>query len=435
MIFPPLIPSSRTFTPGEYPATAFSTYNGRQNRVRHSNVFVAAQLRLSFKALPETDMLAIWNHYAGKQGEFQAFTLPTEIVSYGSISDYVPSTYRWRYAGPGTVEDLPCGGHNVSITLESVAPIASSVVGAQLRLVLILTVGVVVSHEPGITEILSLSLVAGAGGNFAAGLAGTLTLSLIAGEAAGDMNMDGVAEVLTLGLTAGEAAGDMSMDGVVEVLTLGLTAGEPGVVVSGLAEVLTLSLIAGEAANNVIGLAEVLTLSLIAGEAAGDVSKDGIDEVLVLSLEPGVEGIPVGSITYSQSSVWPSDIAATNATMTNGVFAETLATGTDFDSSPYVRMDLGAVYSVGSVIIGTPTEDLSPNDWSPGQYWLNNSVIRHSTDETSWTSLLPISGITAEGIYTFSVSFSARYIELTRTSPDFLGVTEFYALAPGQSYP
>jgi len=128
MIFPALIPSSRVFTPGEYPATAFSGFSGAQNRVRHSNVFLAAQLRLTFLGLTQSEMLDIWNHYNGRRGEFRSFALPAEVVSYGSITNYVPTNYLWRYAGPGSVEDLPCGGHNVSLTLETVPPTAASVV-------------------------------------------------------------------------------------------------------------------------------------------------------------------------------------------------------------------------------------------------------------------------------------------------------------------
>jgi len=120
--FPALVPSSRTFTPGEYPATAFAGYTGAQSRVRHSNVFQASQLRLTFKAITETQMLSIWSHYSNRQGEFLSFALPAEIITGTTITDYVPTSYLWRYAGPGSVEDLPCGGHDVQLTLESTPP-------------------------------------------------------------------------------------------------------------------------------------------------------------------------------------------------------------------------------------------------------------------------------------------------------------------------
>lgn len=199
--FPALVPSSRIFTPGDYPATEFATYSGKAETVRHSNVFIDAQLRVTFKALPEADMLAIWNHYASKQGEFQTFTLPAEIVSYGSLSSYVPSTYRWRYVGSGTIYDLPCGGHDVSLTLQTVPPLAASAAGAQLRMV--------------------LSLVAGSASVQAPSAALTLGLSLAAGEATGESVASGAS--LTLGLLldaggadAGAAGGDYWSDWVAQ---------------------------------------------------------------------------------------------------------------------------------------------------------------------------------------------------------------------------
>jgi len=160
--FPALIPSSRVFTPGEYPATAFSGYSGAQNRVRHSNVFLSAQLQLSYIGLSEAQMVQIWNHYATAQGSYEAFELPTEALSESSISDYVPGTYRWIYAGPGQVEDLPCGGHSVSLTLETVPPVAASVAGVRLRIELGLVTGSVTGGAPGASITLTLSLSAGA---------------------------------------------------------------------------------------------------------------------------------------------------------------------------------------------------------------------------------------------------------------------------------
>ena len=183
--FPALVPSSRVFTPGEYPATAFSGYSGAQGRVRHSNVFIAAQLRLSYIGLSESQMLQIWNHYASRQGSHEAFTLPVEAFSGSDITDYVPATYRWIYSGPGQVEDLPCGGHNVSLTLEPVPPVSASVAGVQLRLSLSLAAGQAIgdSSVNGIAETIVLSLVAGSVTLGVEGASLALSLSLSAGAA------------------------------------------------------------------------------------------------------------------------------------------------------------------------------------------------------------------------------------------------------------
>jgi len=224
--FPALVPSSRTFTPGEYPATAFSGFSGAQNRVRHSNVFLAAQLRLTFLGLDEAEMLDIWDHYSNRQGEFRSFALPTEIVSNGSITDYVPGNYLWRYAGPGSVEDLPCGGHNVSLTLETVPPIAASVVGADLFLRLRLRAGVADGGEyaPGINETVALSLTSGDAFVAINGISETIGISLESGEAAGDVSVFGVDEGIVLLFDAG-AALELRALGISETLTLSLSAG------------------------------------------------------------------------------------------------------------------------------------------------------------------------------------------------------------------
>jgi hypothetical protein len=224
--FPALVPSSRTFTPGEYPATAFAGYSGAQNRVRHSNVFLSAQLRLTFLGLDEAEMLDIWNHYSNRRGEFRSFDLPTEVVSYGSITDYVPGNYLWRYAGPGSVEDLPCGGHNVSLTLETVPPVAASVVGADLLLRLRLRAGVATGGEyvPGISETITMSVTGGDAFAALNGINETIVLSLDPGVVIGDASVSGVDLAFGLTLDVGDVL-NAGRDGINETITLSLVAG------------------------------------------------------------------------------------------------------------------------------------------------------------------------------------------------------------------
>jgi hypothetical protein len=256
--FPALIPSSRTFTPGEYPATAFSGYSGVQNRVRHSNVFLAAQLRLTFLGLTQAQMLDIWNHYNGRRGEFRSFELPAEVVSYGSITDYVPGTYIWRYAGPGSVEDLPCGGHNVSLTLETVPPAAASVVGAQLFLQVRLSTG-------------------GAnGGEYVLGINETATLSLSAGDAFTALN--GTNQSLTLSLSAGTASGDIEVNGSSLSIYLALAT-------------------QSAASLNAMGANQTITFSLAAGAANGATDPNFSSVALLLHMNGSN-----GSTTFTDSS-------------------------------------------------------------------------------------------------------------------------------------
>ena len=167
--FPSLTPSTRTFTPGEYPHTPFATYNGGQNRVRHSNVMLSSSVRLSFIALAEADMLSILSHYQGQFGGFESFTLPSSIWSgVTTISDYELTDYRWQYAESPTVDDAYCGRYNVELTLETVPPEGAFVNGAELAVIISLSAGTTATTN-GIQQIVTFTLSGGTATSYVPG--------------------------------------------------------------------------------------------------------------------------------------------------------------------------------------------------------------------------------------------------------------------------
>jgi hypothetical protein len=176
--FPSLIPSTRTFTPGIYPHTAFVGMSGRSNRVRNSNVMLESQLRLTFAAISESQMLSILAHYNGRQGRFQSFPLPSEIWSGGVPSDYQLAGYGWVYKEPPTVEDLMCGGHNVELLLETVPPEGTALLGLSLTVRYLLAAGMAVT-APGAALSMTYALADGLIG--APGINGTIDYSLTPG--------------------------------------------------------------------------------------------------------------------------------------------------------------------------------------------------------------------------------------------------------------
>ena len=121
--FPALIPSSRTFTPGDRAHALLRSMGGRSTQVRHSNVVTGQQLQLAFNLLTEQDMLAVQLHYINRRGQFGTFNLPSEIWS-GS-TDRTISGYSWRYISMPKVEEPFCGRFDVSLTLEMVAEYAA----------------------------------------------------------------------------------------------------------------------------------------------------------------------------------------------------------------------------------------------------------------------------------------------------------------------
>lgn len=121
--FPALIPSSRIFTPGEYPNTPFAGWSGSEARTRHSNVMLSSALRLSFFAINETQLGLLIDHYNASLGGYLPFDIPATVWSgVSDYTDYTLTGYSWRYLSPPIVEDLPCSIYNVELELLSVLP-------------------------------------------------------------------------------------------------------------------------------------------------------------------------------------------------------------------------------------------------------------------------------------------------------------------------
>jgi hypothetical protein len=143
-------------------------------------------------------------------------------------------------------------------------------------------------------------------------------------------------------------------------------------------------------------------------------------------------GINVSAITYSQSSQFSGSALASNAIMTDGSFSNTGA-ATTIGSPSWIQMDLGGSFQVAKVIVGTGTSSI-PGGWS--KFYTENCDTQYSADGTTWTTAFNTGAFASNGIYTFTVSFTARYIRIiSRPESSFLALSEFYALSPGQSYP
>lgn len=143
------------------------------------------------------------------------------------------------------------------------------------------------------------------------------------------------------------------------------------------------------------------------------------------ALPPTISPAPpvdVGAITYSQSSVYFGLSAATNAGMTNGIYAETAETGTDLEYPAWIQMDLQAVFSVATIYLGCDYDSTLPGGFGPS--YATNKPIEYSEDGITWTSA-GNTGTFSTGIKTISVSFDARYIRVIEDG--YLALTEFYA--------
>lgn len=140
----------------------------------------------------------------------------------------------------------------------------------------------------------------------------------------------------------------------------------------------------------------------------------------------GSAGYPILDATYSQSSIYYENTAATAAGMTNGTHSETSQTGTDSDVPGWVRMDFGSVRLLTKVIVGCDFDYELVGDWGPE--YTENRNVQGSIDGSTWTTLFN-TGTFNNPIQEYSVNAAARYVRIISGNNYWLAVTEFYAYA------
>jgi hypothetical protein len=144
----------------------------------------------------------------------------------------------------------------------------------------------------------------------------------------------------------------------------------------------------------------------------------------------GAGFIPLESITYTQSSVYSGTEPISREMMQDGT-TQNNGAGTNAAANEWFRMDLGDVFSVDRVVVG-PITSFTPGGWSIT--YSDNMQCEYSLDGAAWSLAFDVGIWPTDAIRTFETEFEARYIRLRKNTGN-AGVTEFYALAPGQPAP
>ena len=118
--FPALIPSARTYSPGDTPNVKRVSLSGMTSGFRRGNRRINQSLSLSFQQLTQEQLDLITAHYVNQQGSFDIFYLPQETWSgYAVVPVPSPSNVAWRYATSPTITDNSCNLWSVDIELAS----------------------------------------------------------------------------------------------------------------------------------------------------------------------------------------------------------------------------------------------------------------------------------------------------------------------------
>jgi hypothetical protein len=161
-----------------------------------------------------------------------------------------------------------------------------------------------------------------------------------------------------------------------------------------------------------------------------------LESMAYTAVEPAPPPPPVVPIsaTYSQSSVYFLNDAATAEGMTNGIFAETLETTTDgpndFDDRDWVQMDFGGQIAFSRIFVGCDFDFTLIG--ASGPVDTENSSIRASNvggnNPADWTTLVADIGEFTQGIQEYATpGASYRYVRLVGLEFAYLAVTELYA--------
>ncbi|NBT50861.1 MAG: hypothetical protein EBT12_04800 [Marivivens sp.] len=126
MAFPELVPSSRTFSPGDFPIKKFNAQNGAEVRILYGSRMVNQVFELSYANISDNQAESFLADYRAQNGTFRTFVLPDAVfegwTSGRDIGRYErgPGTL-WRYDAPPAVVSVRPGISSVTVKLRAVA--------------------------------------------------------------------------------------------------------------------------------------------------------------------------------------------------------------------------------------------------------------------------------------------------------------------------
>ena len=123
MEFPSLVPSSRSFDPGNYAVKSFSAINGVEHRLLYGSVRTQMTLQLSYDNIPDEEAAQFMAHFDAMAGTFLGFYLLTENTEvkggYAGSATFKMNANggAWRYESPPTLRSIRPGVSSVSVKL------------------------------------------------------------------------------------------------------------------------------------------------------------------------------------------------------------------------------------------------------------------------------------------------------------------------------
>lgn len=123
MPYPQIEPSSRQFTPGDYPIKAVRSQSGVETRILYGNRRTNMTMDLAYNNITDAEAELFTTHYDEVKGTFGTFTLgyPARAGWTGSAAalQAVGGT-AWRYESPPSITAVKPGISNVQVKVVAV---------------------------------------------------------------------------------------------------------------------------------------------------------------------------------------------------------------------------------------------------------------------------------------------------------------------------
>ena len=119
--FPSIVPSGRTYSPGDFPSVMQGALSGSVSAYRRGNRRIVQTLSLSYENLTEAQVTTFRSHYDTQKGSYEIFYLSSEAwAGYTTPPVSLISDVAWLYANPLTIADGFTSRWNVEVELRSV---------------------------------------------------------------------------------------------------------------------------------------------------------------------------------------------------------------------------------------------------------------------------------------------------------------------------
>jgi hypothetical protein len=123
MAFPTLQPTSRDFSPGDWPIKRYNAQSGAEVRILYGSRRTNAKLSLGYDNITDANAQLFLEDYAAQYGTFFTFALPSAVRAGWSgveASMDAPPNAAWRYEGEPQVRSVRPGRSSVTVNLVAV---------------------------------------------------------------------------------------------------------------------------------------------------------------------------------------------------------------------------------------------------------------------------------------------------------------------------